>query len=220
MIEMSFERALNELADLISVESEEMSRFYVAIDGLSGSGKSTLAARLSEALGAPIVCMDDFYLPLSERKGERIKDPGWNVDYERFTREVAKNALMKRPISYGVFDCSSQSIRKTITLPESRYLIVEGCYAMHPEIPDFYDLRIVVTADRALCESRIRARDGDAMLKRFQNEWFPLEQTYLDAYMLRELSDVVVFSDGSLPSSESDGDFRGFEMEFPLGEIT
>jgi hypothetical protein len=156
--------------------------------------------------------MDDFYLPLADRHGERIASPGWNVDYERFTREVAKNALAGKPITYGVFDCSSQSIRETVSLPDSRYLIVEGCYAMHPEIPDFYDLRIAVTAKREACESRILLRDGAALLERFRREWFPLEDAYLDAYMIRELCDVTVFSD--VEKTEGAADFRGFEMNF------
>lgn len=209
MQQYTFEQALSALPDLIADESEEMRHFYIAIDGVSGSGKSTLADYLAEKLGAQVIHMDDFYLPFSDRTRERTAEPGWNVDYGRFTREVAKNALAKRPITYGIFDCASQSIRETVTLADSRYLIVEGCYAMHPEIPDFYDLRIVLTAERELCEDRIRMRDGEAMLRRFQGEWFPLEDAYMQAYMIRELSDVVVRSGGC----ES---FRGFEMDLPL----
>ncbi len=212
MEQYTFEEALVALPDLISDESEEMRHFYIAIDGPSGSGKSTLADRLAKELGAPVIRMDDFYLPLCERKGDRVAAPGWNVDYERFTREVANNALARRPIAYGIFDCASQSIRETAELPESRYLIVEGCYAMHPEIPDFYDLRIVVTAERKTCESRILARDGEAVLERFRREWFPLEDAYLDAYMIRELCDVTVVSDDTLQTSGGSA-FRGFEMD-------
>ena len=212
MEEYTFEEALLGLSDLIFDESEEMRHFYIAIDGPSGSGKSTLADRLAKELDAPVIRMDDFYLPLCDRKGDRVSAPGWNVDYERFTREVAENALARRPISYGIFDCSTQSIRETVTLPDSRYLIVEGCYAMHPEIPDFYDLRIVVTAERAVCEKRILERDGEAILERFRAEWFPLEDAYLEAYMIRELCDVTVLSDAE--RSGGGADFRGFEMNF------
>ena len=205
-----FEEALDSLPDVIADLSEEMGHFYIAIDGVSGSGKTTLAERLAEALDAQVIHMDDFYLPLTDRVGERIASPGWNVDYERFAREVARPALDRKPISYGVFDCATQSVRKTVTLSDSRYLIVEGCYAMHPEIPDFYDLRITLSADRALCEKRILERDGEALLRRFQNEWFPLEEEYLQAYMVEELSDIVVTADAS--ASGQGASFGGFEM--------
>lgn len=212
MEQYSFEEALCALSDLICDESEEMRHFYIAIDGPSGSGKSTLADHLAKELGAPVIRMDDFYLPLAEREGARIAAPGWNVDYERFTREIAKNALARKPITYGIFDCASQSIRETVSLPPSRYLIVEGCYAMHPEIPDFYDLRIVVTAERETCEKRILDRDGAAVLERFRREWFPLEDAYLEAYMIRELCDVTVLSDDALKPLGG-ASFRGFEMD-------
>ena len=208
----TYEEALSALPDLISDLSEEMRHYYIAIDGVSGCGKTTFAERLAKALDAPIIHMDDFYLPFAQRTEERTSLPGWNVDYERFTREVARPALDRRPISYGVFDCSTQSIARTETLGDFRYLIVEGCYAMHPEIPDFYDLRITLSQPRELCEQRILARDGEALLARFRSEWFPLEDAYMEAYMIRELSDIVV-SDGE----ETGGiGFRGFEMPFDL----
>ena len=206
----TFEEALSALPDIIDDLSEDMRHFYIAIDGISGSGKSFLADRLAQALCAPVIRMDDFYLPLSDRVGERISLPGWNIDYERFSCEVARAALDRKPIEYGVFDCCSQSISKSIRVPESRYLIVEGCYAMHPEIPDFYDLRIVIDADRSLCEERILARDGEELLKRFQNEWLPLEDEYLSAYMIRELCDILVTPEGEGGSGGKS--FRGFEM--------
>ena len=84
---------------------------------------------------------------------------------------------------------------------------------MHPEIPDFYDLRIVVTADRALSEQRIRLRDGEAVLERFRSEWFPLEDEYLEAYMITELCDVTVDSSAESISGQGAA-FRGFEMDF------
>jgi len=38
----------------------------IAIAGLSCSGKTTLAQKLSQRFDAPVIALDDYYLPLSE----------------------------------------------------------------------------------------------------------------------------------------------------------
>ena len=48
----------------------------IALDGRAASGKSTAAAILSEALGAGVVAMDDFFLPPELRTPERLSQPG------------------------------------------------------------------------------------------------------------------------------------------------
>lgn len=47
-------------------------RLLVTIDGPCGSGKSTLADALSDALNAPIIRMDDFFLPHVLKTPQRL----------------------------------------------------------------------------------------------------------------------------------------------------
>ena len=63
-------------------------RLLVTIDGPCGSGKSTLADALSDALSAPIIRMDDFFLPHALKTPQRLAIPGGNVDLERLMQEV------------------------------------------------------------------------------------------------------------------------------------
>lgn len=58
-------------------------RLLITIDGPCGSGKSTLADALSAALNAPIIHMDDFFLPHALKTPQRLAIPGGNVDLER-----------------------------------------------------------------------------------------------------------------------------------------
>ena len=60
----------------------------VALEGGSASGKSTLGAELAEQLGATLIHMDDFFLPLELRTAERFAQPGGNVHWERVLAEV------------------------------------------------------------------------------------------------------------------------------------
>ena len=62
-------------------------RLLVTIDGPCGSGKSTLADALSDALNAPIIRMDDFFLPHALKTPQRLAIPGGNVDLERLMQE-------------------------------------------------------------------------------------------------------------------------------------
>lgn len=204
MAVLSYSAALAELPSLIRAETEGLSRVSIAIDGLSGAGKSHFARELAERLGdAAVIETDFFYLPLAERTAERMAQLGYCMDYERFTREVARPVLRgESPITYGVFDCRAQSIARSETVGDARYLIIEGCYAMHPEIPDFYDFRITLRADEQTRLDRIRRRDGEMKLQRFLSEWLPAEQAYLSAYMVEELSDAVVDTGGCRKRSE------------------
>ena len=54
-------------------------RLLITIDGPCGSGKSTLADALSDALNAPIIRMDDFFLPHALKTPQRLAIPGGNV---------------------------------------------------------------------------------------------------------------------------------------------
>ena len=63
-------------------------RLLVTIDGPCGSGKSTLADALSDALNAPIIRMDDFFLPHALKTPQLLAIPGGNVDLERLMQNL------------------------------------------------------------------------------------------------------------------------------------
>ena len=59
-------------------------RVLVAIDGRCTAGKTTLAASLQAQLECNVFHMDDFFLRPEQRTPERLRQPGGNVDFERF----------------------------------------------------------------------------------------------------------------------------------------
>ncbi len=70
----------------------------VAIDGRCASGKSTLAKDLQKQLDCNVIHMDDFYLQEHQRTTRRLREPGENVDYERFETEVLQPLLTGRDV--------------------------------------------------------------------------------------------------------------------------
>lgn len=164
----------------------------VALEGGSASGKSTLGAALAERMNATLVHMDDFFLPLELRTAERFAQPGGNVHWERVLEEVLQPLAAGKTAEYGVFDCSVMAVNRTARAEVRDVILVEGAYALHPVLRDFYDLKVFLSVDQETQKARILARNGEAMLQRFVNEWIPLEQAYFDACGVKDCCDIVL----------------------------
>ncbi len=152
--------------------------FTVAIDGMSGSGKSTLAALLSGLTGAPVIHMDDFFLPPEKRTAQRLAQAGGNVDYERFVAEVCPGLNSGDAFSYGVFDCSVMAVTEKREIPAYPCRIVEGSYAMHPQFGRYAGVSLFLHISPDTQMTRITARNGVKMAEKFKNIWIPMENRY------------------------------------------
>ena len=193
MKRFSFADAADRLGDLIRDESNGMARFYVALDGDDDEKIAALADELSRRLPAVVIPTSAFSLPGRSLTPERAALPGGAFDYERFTREVVRPFLSKELPTYGVYREQVRGTVERVKVPACGVYIVAGRYALHPEIPDLYDLRIVLDGET-----------DEAM------------KTYLSAYMIAELSDIVVTRDGDADGGEEDGDFSGFSLPLSL----
>ena len=94
------ESAFFQACRLIDRKLKEQERVAVALEGGAASGKTTLAAQLSAHYGAPVIAMDDFFLPPALRTPERYSLPGGNIDFERFNAQVAAPLREGRAFSY------------------------------------------------------------------------------------------------------------------------
>lgn len=153
----------------------------VAIDGMCGGGKTTLAAILTEAYDAQLFHMDDYFLPFERKTAERLAEPGGNVDYERFREEIACRKLAE-PVLFRAYDCSCGQLGEWQKAEPNKVRIVEGSYSLHPYFGDVYDVRAWVKVPASLQRERILARNGEEMLRRFENEWIPMENHYAEAF--------------------------------------
>lgn len=177
------------LQAIASLQSEMK---IVAIDGRCASGKTTLAKRLSQVTGAGVVCMDDFFLPPELRTKERLSEPGGNVHYERFEKEVLTYLNNPRAFRYRCFDCSRMEYGAEREVPAGNLRIVEGAYSCHPFLGEYMGLRVFfdVTPDEQL--KRIEQRNGRKTLETFQNIWIPMEERYFQYFQIREHAGLVL----------------------------
>lgn len=187
---------LEEFYALIDAAAKESGTFTVAIDGGSGSGKTTLAREIEKRHPQYVTVfhMDDFYLRKEQRSEERYKEPGGNVDRERFLEEVLK-PISKGEASeviYRPIDCRDFSISDGIMVKVNRIRIVEGAYSHHPYLRDYYDLRVFLDIDKELQGERIKKRNTPQEQERFFSRWIPFEDTYFNHFDIKEKSDVVI----------------------------
>lgn len=168
----------------------------IVIDGMCGSGKTTLAQALARELDAPVIHMDDFFLPYDLRTQERLAQPGGNVDYERFAQEVLPFAGKKEGFSYRRFSCSEGSFSAAYC-PAGKIRIVEGTYSLHPRFLPLWQemnaLRVFLSVAPDEQLRRISLRNPD-LLEAFRTRWIPMENAYFSAFAVAEAAHVCLES--------------------------
>ena len=164
----------------------------ITLDGPAASGKTTMAEQLQTILGADVIHMDDFFLPLPLRTPERLAEAGGNVHYERFREEVLPRLRDASGFAYTRFDCSVMDYNGQRTVGSAPFRIVEGSYSGHPVFGDYADITVFshISAEEQM--ARILRRNGPVMAERFRNVWIPMEETYFAAHSIREKADVCV----------------------------
>lgn len=172
-------------ADLLPVflEAERVAARggVLAVDGRCASGKSTLAALLGRVYGCPVFHLDDFFLTPELRTPERFAQPGGNVHYERFEEEILRPFTQGKEVVFRAFDCHALAMKPPVSVPAAPFAVAEGCYALHPSLRGYYAGAVFLTHSKEKQRQRLLARSGPEMLRRFEQEWIPLEERYFSA---------------------------------------
>lgn len=166
-------------------------RLTAAIDGRCGSGKSTLARLLQQIYRCAVIPMDDFFLQPHQRTAERLGEPGGNLDRERILSEIMPHLNENASFGYRPYICSLGALGDRKEIPPSRLLVLEGSYSLHPELKPHYGLTVFLTVSPEAQKERISARSGEALLKRFETEWIPLEEKYFSFFKTKDCCDLV-----------------------------
>ena len=169
----------------------KQARVVLGIDGHSGAGKSTLAQNLAGHYGAAVISMDHFYLPADLRTPERICSPGETIHWERMLSEVAPHLRAGKAFSYQVFDCGAMCYTHSVQIHAAPLVIVEGCYALHPNLADVYNLRVFLCCSPAVQRERILKRNITNATQFFER-WIPLENAYFKRYGMPNQDHMVI----------------------------
>lgn len=190
LVNRRFLRLIPLLQQMAKYKNEGSKKVIIAIDGRCASGKSTMAAMLSRVVGASVIHMDDFYLPVTMRTPERLEQPGGNVHRERFMEEVMPGLKAGQEFTYRRFDCSTMELGEERKVAKAWAYVVEGAYSHHPELGDYADIKVFSHVEYEEQLRRIEARDGGKCLPMFQKRWIPFEEKYFAAYSIRENADL------------------------------
>lgn len=164
------------------VNKADKEHVIIAIDGPSASGKTMFARTLKKEFDCNVFHMDDFFLTPERKTPERLAEPGGNVDWEGVKETVLENIVKGEPFTYKTYNCQTGQYTETPLIKPKKLNIVEGVYAMHPELIGYYDYKIFFDVSREKQLDRILKRSNARMLARFKNEWIPLEDKYFAAY--------------------------------------
>lgn len=166
---------------------------FVAIDGPSGAGKTVLAEALQHSiLAATVVHMDDFYSDLGrDPPGGLTPEEGYRqyLDWRRLQEQVLDLLRNGDACRYQVYDWMAGGLDAWVTVRPEGVLIVEGVYAMRPELRDSYDFTVYVDTPRDTRLSRLSKRPDDPV---WVERWAEAEEWYNANLRPVYYADVVV----------------------------
>ncbi len=183
---------LARMLPLLTAAASRTGICIIALDGRAASGKTTLSADFSSITGAGVIHMDDFFLPAALRTPTRLSQPGGNVHYERFRDDVLPHLVHPDAFAYPRFDCASMTFSESQQVAESRIRLVEGAYSCHPQLGEYMHVRAFSDVEKTEQLLRIRTRDGDEQLQRYQERWIPMEEAYIRTYGIRENAAIIL----------------------------
>lgn len=163
----------------------------VAIDGFCASGKSTLAGLLETCYDCNVFHTDDFFLRPEQRTPERLREAGGNMDRERLETEVLRPLSEGKDVLYRPYSCKTQAVSEGNIVPFQQLNIIEGSYALHPALRQYYQITAVLDITPEHQWSRLKRRESQKSLELFRDKWIPLEREYAEATDLFSCTDLV-----------------------------
>ena len=155
---------------------------WVGIDEGGASGKTTLAGELQAALAhSVLVHVDDFARP---------GVPTWERD--RFTAQLIEPLAAGRTARYQRWDWASDTGQEWIEVPPGQIVIVEGVSSTDVRLDVDWAFTIWVDTPLAVRLARALARDGEAMMPTWLEQWMPEEDAYVAAQRPQDRVDLVV----------------------------
>lgn len=194
---MAIRMTLDELVALINALAARAPLTMVAIEGPSGSGKSTLSRTLHGLLpDSQVVDLEFFYSEVGVDPPDGLSP---EECYEQHVDWRALEAQVLRPLrrgeagGYQLYDWIAGRRGEWVSVRPEGVVIIDGLYAMRPEISDVYDLTVYVDTPPAERAARLSRRPDNPV---WVARWAVGFEWYIEHMRVRERADVVVCGEG------------------------
>ncbi len=185
------------------------STLLIAVDGGGGAGKSTFAASLCAALTAAgalatVVPMDDFFRP--HEKAQQPVSHGFvdgEMDWQRLREQVIAPLKVGHDARYQRFDWPTRTLQEWHAVPVGGSVIVEGVGVLRQELAACYDFKVWVRCPRQRRLERGVARDGEQARERWERQWLPADERFVQLHHPENVADLVVDGSGDLTTARS-----------------
>ena len=159
----------------------------ITIDGPAGSGKTTLAAALTaELTDCQVIHMDDLY-------------EGWSQDLNRELADRIEASILE-PLRLGAepryrkYDWQVGAFTELVTVPRSRYLILEGVGSGNSILRDYVSFAIWIEAEPESLLNRLVDRDGEHLRDELLR-WQQHESTYFASHGVKQAAHLHIRGD-------------------------
>lgn len=161
-------------AAALTIVAKGSGRLRVVVDGRSAAGKTSFAHELAatlSVLGRPVLraSLDDFKRPWADRH-QYDRESGEGYYRNAFDHEQICRLLLKPAGVDGSGECSLCAIDPltqidhsavVVHAPRDAVLVVDGVFALRPELSDYWDAAIWLDVDPELAILRGVARDEE-----------------------------------------------------------
>lgn len=174
-----------ELINKIQIILDQKPTVLIGIDGIGGSGKSTVAQRIQQEIASTeIIALDDF----------RSKEV-YEVDQKKLITQLLNPLKKGQATSYTKWLWGEERYSDLIEVKPEGVFIFEGVTALHPNLSEYYDLKIWVDCSAEKAFQRGLSRDRNEYKidteKSWLEQWIPYEQEYIKKYKPQEVADIV-----------------------------
>lgn len=180
---------IEEIADQISADKSGVRPVLIAIEGFGGSGKTTFANNLADILGdVYVINIDDFIVK------EKLTESSWDqgaFDRARLEEEVLAPITAGRSATFRKLIWATNELSAPVSVPNTKYLIVEGISSYHPKIARYYTYKIWVDTPMEVAKERGHARDGSNENAVHWDLWAANDLAYQDKHHPEEQADFI-----------------------------
>ncbi|XP_071741125.1 uncharacterized protein [Rutidosis leptorrhynchoides] len=161
----------------------------VGIGGPSGSGKTSLAHKMANIVGCEVISLESYY------KSDQVKDYKYDdfrsLDLPLLTKNIS-DIRRRRKAKVPVFDLESGArcgFKELEVSEDCGVVIIEGVYALHPDIRKSLDLWVAVVGGvHSHLISRVQRDKSKAGCFMSQNEImttvFPMFQLHIEPHLV------------------------------------